>query len=192
MVPATSQRKLCQLQAVGLLCEPQAGLRFSDAPPSWTSPLAPGSLATTAHIRDGRRVLVVVDIGNDVSDDAVDRRADRFPPGWVHPRCCWPVRVRGCWPVRRCGRWSAALSPMPVTSCRPHWRSCTLSWSPPLVRAVAGRNSPRRLATPGRRLIGNTMRVSKRVHGHSLLSVVYIAWDGDPVAERQQDDDPTS
>jgi hypothetical protein len=38
----------------------------------------------------------------------------------------------------------------------------------------------------------NTMRVSERVHGHSLLSVVYIAWDGDPVAERQQDDDPTS
>jgi hypothetical protein len=36
----------------------------------------------TAHIRDGRRVLVVVDIGTDVSDDAVDRRADRFPPGW--------------------------------------------------------------------------------------------------------------
>jgi hypothetical protein len=32
----------------------------------------------------------------------------------------------------------------------------------------------------------------QRVHGHSLLSVVYIAWEGDPVAERQQDDDPTS
>lgn len=116
-----------------LASSPGAGTRSLLDPAQWRRALSGGVsftttvsgdrtrlLATTAHLRDGRRVLVVVGAGTDVSDDAVDDVQTAFllggPPAVLLAGAgAWLLAGAALRPVERMRREAADIGDRDTT-----------------------------------------------------------------------------